>query len=71
MPVRHVAAHVRHVDVAVGMLRVRRGLTDQHTTLEAAHIRGRRSLDDHHAPGTHGPPTADHRRKHSNFFSSE
>jgi hypothetical protein len=46
MPVRHVAADVRHVDVSVGMLRVRLGLAHEHTALKAAHICVPWSLDD-------------------------
>jgi hypothetical protein len=55
MTVRHVAAHVRHVDVPVGMLRVRLGLADEHAALKAAHICVPWSLDDHHAPESCGP----------------
>jgi hypothetical protein len=85
MTVCHVAAHVRHVDVPVGMLRVRLGLADEHAALKAAHICVPLSRDDHQGPsrsrlarreciaGSRGlwPPTADHRRKHCNAFSSE
>ena len=47
MTVRHVTAHVRHVDVPVGMLRVRLGLADEHAALKTAHICVPWSLDDH------------------------
>jgi hypothetical protein len=45
--VRHVAAHVRHVHVPFGVLRVRLGLTDEYSSLEATRIPVPRSSDDH------------------------
>ena len=87
MAVRHVAAHVRHVDMPVGMLRVRLGLADEHAALKAAYICVPWSLDDHHGARIPDadlartgciarsrdswPPPADHRRKHCSAFSSE
>lgn len=35
MTVGYMAAHVRHVDVPVGMIRVRFGLADEHAALKA------------------------------------
>ena len=85
MAVCYMAAHVRHVDVPVGMLWVRLGLADQHAALKAAHICVPYSRDDHQSASRSRlagrecirrlprfwPPTADHRRKNCNAFSSE
>jgi hypothetical protein len=45
--VGHVTAHIRDVDVSVGVLRVRLGLTDEGPSLKAARVLVLRSSDDH------------------------